>query len=107
MKTNYNPGFKPVEYRVLIAPEETETVTKGGIILPDNEADRMQHAQTKGVLVARGGKAFGDWPLEEIEVLEPGARVIYAKYAGTTVKGADGVEYRLVNDKDISAVVTA
>ena len=102
MKTAYKPGFKPVEYRVLIAPDETDTITKGGIILPDTEADRQQHAQIKGSLVDQGGLAFDGWP----DGVENGARVIYAKYAGTTVKGADGVDYRLVNDKDISAVVT-
>jgi co-chaperonin GroES (HSP10) len=31
--------------------------------------------------------------------------VLFAKYAGTTVKGRDGKEYRLVNDKDLGAVL--
>jgi hypothetical protein len=32
--------------------------------------------------------------------------VLIAKYAGITVKGADGIEYRMLNDKDISGLIT-
>jgi co-chaperonin GroES (HSP10) len=31
--------------------------------------------------------------------------VIFAKYAGTLIKGRDGKEFRICKDKDIAAVV--
>ena len=34
--TDCNAGIKPSEYNVLIAPEDTEEVTAGGIILTQN-----------------------------------------------------------------------
>lgn len=30
---------------------------------------------------------------------------MFAKYAGADVKGKDGADYRIINDKDISAVL--
>jgi co-chaperonin GroES (HSP10) len=49
-----------------------------------------------------GGNAFEDWqePIPKV-----GDMIWYAKYAGYVVKGDDGVEYRLANDKDIAAIV--
>ena len=34
-----------------------------------------------------------------------GERVLFAKYGGKIVSGADGETYRLLNDKDITAIV--
>ena len=54
--------------------------------------------------VAAGGNAFEDWHDKRLPKL--GDKVLIAKYAGITVKGADGQEYRILNDKDISAILT-
>lgn len=98
------PGIRPVEYRVLVRPDETERKSAGGIIIPDAPADRQEHAQTRGTLVAKGALAFEDWGAD---ALDEGARVIFAKFAGVVIKGADGHEYRLITDKDISARIEA
>lgn len=97
-------GIKPVEYKVLILPDKVEEKTTGGIILPDMTKDRDQMAQVKGVIVAVSPDAFCT---EEWRCSAPrlGMRVYYGKYAGYTVRGADGEDYRLVNDKDIVATI--
>lgn len=102
-------GLSPVEYKILIQPEsveETDEVLKSaraaGIALPDKATDRERMAQVRGVLVAVGGNAFEGWqaPLPKV-----GDRIYYAKYSGIMVRGKDGTELRLANDKDISAII--
>lgn len=95
-------GLCPVEYKILIDPEEVETKSAGGIILTDKVTDREKMAQVRGKLIAVGGNAFEDWqePIPKV-----GDTITYAKYAGLIVKGADGRELRLANDKDITAIV--
>lgn len=100
--------ISPTEYKVLIQPEKVEEKTKGGIILPDEHKDREQFAQMLGTLIAVSPLAFtyadakdwGDSPKPK-----PGDKVMFAKYAGAAIKGLDGKDYRIVNDKDITAVI--
>ena len=98
-------GIRPLEFRVLVKPDQTEQVTQGGIYIPDNTHEREGFAQVKGTLVAYGDSAFQDWSEQERTDLQPGARVYYSKYQGIMVNGADGDDYRLMNDKDIGAII--
>lgn len=97
-----NSGLQPVEYKILIEPEEIEQKSAGGIILADKTTDREKMAQVRGKLVAKGGNAFEDWNGQTPAV---GDSIWYAKYSGFIVKGDDGIEYRLCNDKDVAAIV--
>lgn len=102
-----NPsGINPTEYKVLIRPKTIDEKTSGGIIIPDSTKERDQFAQMEGELVAVSPLAFtyDDW--KGAEPPKPGDRVLFAKYAGAVVKGwKDGQDYRLVNDKDVAAVL--
>lgn len=95
-------GLYPVEYKILIEPEEIERTSAGGIVLVDKVTEREKMAQVRGKLIAIGGNAFEDWqdPIPKL-----GDVVTYAKYSGLIVKGIDEKEYRLANDKDITAIV--
>lgn len=95
-------GLVPVEYKILIEPEDIERKTESGIILTEKVTDREKMAQVRGKLIAVGGNAFEDWqePIPKV-----GDTISYAKYAGLVVKGKDEVEYRLANDKDITAII--
>jgi co-chaperonin GroES (HSP10) len=95
-------GLQPVEYKILIDPEEVDQVSAGGIIMAPSTTDKEKQAQVRGRLIAVGGNAFSDW-MEPIPKI--GDHVWYAKYAGLVVKGNDGKEYRLANDKDCAAIV--
>jgi co-chaperonin GroES (HSP10) len=102
-------GIHPTEYKCLIDPTPIEEKV-GSIILPDLAKEREEFAQTKGRLVARSPLAFSyaepeDWERYGAKKPEAGQVVLYAKYAGVRVKGKDGKEYLLVNDKDITATV--
>jgi chaperonin GroES len=101
-------GIYPTEYKVLIAPKEISEKTKGGIIIPDATKERDQYAQMEGQLVAVSPLAFtyaneAEWGAADKP--KPGNRVLFAKYAGAVVTGRDGKDYRIVNDKDIAAVL--
>lgn len=94
-------GVLPVEFKILIEPEEVEEKTAGGIILAQVTKEKEQMAQVKGILIAIGGNAFEDWN----DKPKIGDKVYFGKYAGYIVKGNDGKEYRLANDKDICAII--
>lgn len=102
-------GICPVEFKVLIHPEEVEDTDPAlrrakavGLALPGREKEREQMAQMYGKLIAVGGNAFEDW---KGNVPKPGDRVMFAKYAGAQVEGKDGIKYRMAQDKDIAAVI--
>ena len=96
-------GIQPVEYKALVRPDVVEKKTSGGIYLPDTTHEMQELAQVKAHLIAVGGNAFEGWVGKIPRV---GHRVYVAKYAGIRVKGADGRQYQIVNDKDIAAVIT-
>jgi len=109
-KTN-ETGILPTEFKVLIAPKEVGDKI-GSIYLPDSTKERDQFAQMEGTLVAVSPLAFTYAKQEEWEAAGAapptvGDRVLFAKYAGAVVKSLkDGKDYRLVNDKDIAAVLS-
>lgn len=101
-------GILPTEYKVLISPIKVDEKTKGGIILPDEHKDREQFAQMQGVLVAVSPLAFtyaDDSAWGDAAKPKPGDKVMFAKFAGAAVKGMDGKDYRIINDKDLTAVL--
>jgi co-chaperonin GroES (HSP10) len=100
--------LQPVEYKCVIRLmdiEETDEVLasakRAGIQLVTQEREREQMAQIKAELVAIGGNAFEDWKGQTPAV---GDQVIVAKFAGLNYED-DGVMYRIINDKDIAAVI--
>lgn len=99
-------GIIPVEYKVVVRPRKADEKTKGGIVLPEQVVDKDQHAAMEGEIVAVSPFAFSyeEWPMGARKPRE-GDRVLFARYSGITQRGADGVEYRIMNDKDIVAVL--
>ncbi len=91
--------IKPLFDRVLLAPEENEKETKGGILLPTAAQEKSQIATV--VAVGKGGELDG----KKIEIqIEKGDRVLYSKYAGTEVT-LDDKKYVIVRQADILAVL--
>lgn len=99
-------GINPTGHMVVIKVEKVEEKTAGGIILPGQHLDRENLASTKGVMVAAGPTAgdFADWPEGEA-FLPVGSRVLIRKFAGCEVKGNDGMDYRVCEDKDVLAAL--
>ena len=92
--------IKPLGDRVLVEPiEETET-KKGGIIIPASAKEKPQESK----IVALGtGKIDDDGKKVPFEV-KKGDTVLTNKYGGTEIK-LDGVEYKILNQDAILAVI--
>jgi len=91
-----NSGIHPILNRILVLPLVVEQTTASGIVLATNEtSEREQLANTTGTIVAIG---------EEVPIsIEPGLKVVYAKYSGLMYQGKDGVQYRMINYEDLVA----
>ena len=103
-------GIHPVEYKILVLPDKIDDMS-GGLYLPDSSVSRDQTAQERGILIEVGGDAFEGWDASEDKTIPRiGDKVIYSKYSGMQVPGKDldekrPVIYRVMNDKDIVAIV--
>lgn len=100
-------GIHPFEFKVLVIPDEFQNVSKGGIIIPDTTVDMEKRAVFRGILVDMSPTAFSyeKWP-EGTRIPKQGDRVLFGKYAGTSITSrVDGKEYRVLNDKDIIAIL--
>jgi chaperonin GroES len=77
--------------KILVQPQEAETKTASGIIIPDSAKEKPQVG--KVVLI---GEAKKDEPME----VKVGDNVFYGKYSGTTLQ-LDGVDYLLMSQNDV------
>jgi len=91
--------IKPLGDKVVIKMVETEETTKSGIVLPGTAKEKPQLAE----IVAVGPGAIVDGKLIPMEVAV-GDKVLMSKYAGTEVK-FDGIEYMILKQNDILAIV--
>lgn len=97
-------GIVPLDLRILVKPDPVEERTAGGIILADLTKDKEKYAAVKATLIAVGDNAFKEWG-EHSRRPVPGERVCYAQYSGSRIKGADGDEYVIMNDADVTGLV--
>ncbi len=104
-----NPtGTIPVQYRVLVLPDDVDELI-GRILVPIDTQERDEAARDQGVLIAVSEKAFTGDPWEGGRIPIPGERVFFNKYAGSTFlypkDSRTGKKYRLLNDEDIVAIL--
>jgi chaperonin GroES len=93
-------NLKPLGDRVVIKPAEQEEVTSSGIFLPETAKEKPQ--QGKVIATGPGGrKETGDRIAMDVQVDDT---VLYAKYAGTSIK-LEGQEYLILKETDILAIV--
>jgi co-chaperonin GroES (HSP10) len=97
----------PVGYRVLIAmPEIEDTYGESGIIKSSREVQLDTVMSTIGLVLDMGKQAYSD--KERFPTgpwCKQGDYVMFRMNTGTRFK-VSGVEYRLMNDDSIEAVVT-
>lgn len=91
--------IKPLGDRVVVKSVEAEEKTTSGIILTPSAQEKPQIVEV--VAVGPGGMVDGK---EITMTVKVGDRVITSKYTGTEVK-CDGVEYTIVRQSDILAIV--
>ena len=92
--------IKPLADKVLVERVEAESVTAGGIVLPDSAKERPQ----RGKVVNVGeGKMLEDGSRSKMQV-KKGDEVLFTSYAGTEVK-VGGKEYMIMDETDIMAII--
>lgn len=95
-------GIHPRGWALLVKPLEIEETTQGGIVIAQRTLDKEQAAQAQGVLIEKGSFAWND---EQEPRAEIGEMVVFSRYKGEVLTGNDGCTYRIINDKDVIAVI--
>ncbi len=88
-------GIKPLGSKVVIKEMAAEEKTTGGIILTSSAQEKPQMAEVLAV-----GPGTDDTKME----VKEGDKVIFSKYAGTTVKFRNE-EVMILDQRDILAIV--
>lgn len=92
---------RPLQDRVLVKRVEEETKTAGGIIIPDNHAEKPAQGEILSVGPGKRNKEGGYIALD----VKEGDKVLFGKYAGSEVK-IDGLEYLIMKEDDLLGVVS-
>lgn len=91
--------FKPLYDRVLVERLESESKTRGGIIIPDT----AQEKPMEGVIVSVGiGTKTEKGEITPLQV-KPGDKVLFGKWSGTEIK-IDGKDYLVMKESDIMGI---
>lgn len=96
------PKIRPLSDRIVVEPKEIETKTKGGIVIPDT-ATGGQDKPSQGTVVAIGTGKYVDGKIRPLDIAT-GNRVLYGKYAGTSIK-LDDKEYLVMREEDVMGVL--
>ena len=100
MATATSAKLTPLGDRVVVKALEQEEKTRGGIVLPDTAKEKPQ----EGEVVAVGeGRTLDSGEKVSVSV-EPGQKILFAKYAGTEVKLGDE-ELLILSEKDVLAIL--
>lgn len=92
--------LKPLGDRVVIKPKPRAEETASGIFIPDTAKEKPQ----EGTVISTGpGKLSELGKYSPVEVTE-GQNILYNKYSGTEFK-LDNIEYLILSEKDILAIV--
>jgi chaperonin GroES len=94
-------NLKPLSDRVVVRRVDSESVTKGGIVIPDAATEKAD----QGTVLAVGpGKRNKEGELIALDVVV-NDRVLFGKFSGQTVK-VDGEELLILREEDILGVIT-
>lgn len=93
-------NIRPLHDRVVVRRLDEETLTAGGIVLPDS----AQEKPSQGEILAIGlGKILDNGEVRPLDV-KIGDKIIFGQYGGSTVK-IDGDELLILNESEIFGVL--
>ena len=95
-------NLKPLGDRIVVKPSEQEEQTASGIFLPETAKEKPQ----QGSIVAVGPGVRNDAGDRVAMDVAEGDTVLYAKYAGTTIK-VEGDELLILKESDVLAIVAS
>lgn len=98
--SNTSPKIRPLSDRLVIEPQEQESKTAGGIVIPET-ADKDKPMQGKVVAIGQG--RYVDGKLLPLQV-KVGDKVLFGKYSGTNIK-LSATEYLVMREEDVLGII--
>ena len=92
--------LRPLHDRVIVRRVEEEKMSSGGIVIPDNAAEKPIRGE---VLAVGNGKILDTGEQRALDV-KTGDKVLFGKYSGTEVK-VDDEELLVMREDDIMAII--
>lgn len=93
-------GVRPLQDRLLVKRLPEETMTKGGIVIPDTAKEKPMEGE---VVAVGNGKVLDDGEVRPLAV-KKGDKVLFAKYSGTEIT-VEGEEHLILRETDVLGVV--
>ncbi|HXC41563.1 MAG TPA: co-chaperone GroES [Burkholderiales bacterium] len=93
-------NIRPLHDRLVVERIEAENKSAGGIVIPDNAAEKPDQGK---VIAVGNGKILEDGKVRALDV-KVGDRVLFGKYSGTAVK-IEGTEYLVMREDDIMGII--
>ncbi|HZB40194.1 MAG TPA: co-chaperone GroES [Ilumatobacter sp.] len=94
-------NLKPLEDRIVVKPNEAETQTASGLVIPDTAKEKPQQGSVLAVGPGKRAESSGELiPLD----IKTGDTVLYSKYGGTEVT-VNGEDLLVLNARDVLAIV--
>jgi chaperonin GroES len=92
--------IRPLHDRIVVRRLEEERKSAGGIVIPDNAAEKPDQGE---VIAVGNGKILDDGKVRPLDV-KVGDRVLFGKYSGTAVK-IEGDEFLVMREEDVMGVI--
>ena len=94
-------NLKPLDDRIVVKPNEAETQTASGLVIPDTAKEKPQQGTVLAVGPGKRAESTGELIPLGINV---GDTVLYSKYGGTEVS-VGGDDLLVLNARDVLAIV--
>lgn len=92
--------IRPLSDRIVVEPQEVESKTAGGIVIPDT-ADKDKPMQGKVIAIGEGKWHDGKQQPLQVKV---GEVILFGKYAGTNIKLGEK-EYLVMREEDVMGII--
>ena len=92
--------LKPLSDRVVIEQSDADSITKGGIVLPEAAKEKP----TKGKILAVGPGKIDDNGNRIVPSVKTGDTVLYERYGGSEFE-IDGEKRVVVKESEIIAII--
>ncbi len=93
-------NIRPLHDRVVVRRLEEETLTAGGIVLPDSAGEKPSQGE---ILAVGSGKVLDNGEVRALDV-NVGDKILFGQYGGSTVT-VDGDELLILNESEIFGVL--
>ena len=92
--------IRPLADKVIVQRLEAESVTAGGIVLPESAKEKPQRGK---VISVGDGRLLDDGSRSKMQ-LKKNDEVLFTSYAGTEIK-ISGKDYLIMDESDVMAII--